>query len=640
MDLARTQARTQEPAEAHAPHGSLPALSLAALGIVFGDIGTSPLYTLHECTSPEHGATPTPENILGVLSLIFWSLTMVVTVKYLTFIMRADNHGEGGILALLALIPERMRTAKSGKIGWAAVLVIIGAALLYGDGMITPAISVLSAMEGLQVATPALKSLVIPLTCAVLFGLFAIQSRGTAGVGKLFGPVMVVWFVTIGALGAFHLIANPAVLSALSPHHAVTFFIAHGMHGFIVLGSVVLAVTGGEALYADMGHFGARPIRLSWIFLVMPALVLNYFGQGALMLADERARDNPFFAMVPAGPWTYALVGLSAMATVIASQALISGAFSLTHQAVQLGFFPRVTVTHTSHEAEGQIYVPEINWGIAIACIALVLAFKESGKLAAAYGIAVTGTMGITSIVYFEVTRTTWGWPVWKALPLLLLFLAFDLPFFGANLFKFLDGGYVPIFVGAAFFLVMVTWKRGRRVFREHIESISPPLDAFIASVDARCSARIPGAGVFMAAQTNGVPPVMLHQVQRIKVLPETVILLTVQIAHQPHASEDAMTVENLGKGFYRLVVEFGFMDNPAVPPVLERAATRFQLPLAMDDVTYYLGRETFLATSKGKMGTWSEGLFAFLSRNAKPATNHFCLPPEQVVELGSQIDL
>ena len=624
----------------HAVHGSLGALSLAALGIVFGDIGTSPLYTLRECTTPEAGGGTTPGDILGVLSLIFWSLTMVVTVKYLTFVMRADNHGEGGILALLALIPERLRTASSGKIGWAAVLVIIGAALLYGDGMITPAISVLSAMEGLEVATPALKPVVIPLTCIVLLALFAIQKRGTGGVGALFGPVMVVWFLTLGGLGAFHVLSHPAVLAALSPTHAVGFFAAHGGRGFLVLGSVVLAVTGGEALYADMGHFGPRPIRLAWLALVMPSLVINYFGQGALMLSSDAAKDNPFFAMVPAGGWTYALVVLSALATVIASQALISGAFSLTHQAVQLGFFPRVTVTHTSREAEGQIYVPEINWGLAIACIALVIGFKESSRLAAAYGIAVTGTMAITSIVFFEVTRTTWKWPLTRGVPLLVLFLSFDLPFFVANLFKFVDGGYVPVLIGLGFFVVMMNWKRGRRIYLDLVARAAPPWDVFLRELDAKLGARIPGAAVFLAGPMSGVPAVLLHHVERIRALPETVLLLTVETTHVPYEQDDAMRLEPLGNGFSRLTVRRGFMDSPNVPRALKLAISRFGLPIDLARVTYYLGRETFLATSAGKMGSVSETLFAFLARNARPATTHFCIPPEQVVEIGSQIDL
>jgi KUP system potassium uptake protein len=621
-------------------HGSLGALSLAALGIVFGDIGTSPLYTLHECTSAQDGGGTTPGDILGVLSLIFWSLTMVVTVKYLSFVMRADNHGEGGILALLALIPERLRTASAGKVGWAAVLVIIGAALLYGDGMITPAISVLSAMEGLEVATPALKPVVIPITCAVLLGLFAIQKRGTGGVGAMFGPVMVVWFLTLGGLGIFHISAHPAVLSALNPAYAVRFFSDHGGRGFLVLGSVVLAVTGGEALYADMGHFGPRPIRLAWLALVMPSLVINYFGQGALMLSSEAAKDNPFFAMVPAGGWTYALVVLSALATVIASQALISGAFSLTHQAVQLGFFPRVTITHTSREAEGQIYVPEINWGLAVACIALVIGFKESSRLAAAYGIAVTGTMAITSVVFFEVTRTTWKWPLWKAVPLLVLFLSFDLPFFGANLFKFVDGGYVPVLIGLGFFIVMMNWKRGRRIYLELVAKAAPPWDVFLRELDTKLGARISGSAVFLAGPMSGVPAVLLHHVERIRALPETVLLLTIEITHVPYEDEDAMGIETLGNGFSRLTVRRGFMDSPNVPRALARAVARFRLPIDLGRVTYYLGRETFLATSAGKMGEVSETLFAFLARNARPATTHFGIPPGQVVEIGAQIDL
>ena len=629
------------PHGAHAaPHaGSTGALALAALGIVFGDIGTSPLYTLKECLKEEHGVPRAAENTLGVLSLIFWALTMVVTVKYLTFVMRADNRGEGGILALLALIPEKLRMQKGGKIGWVALLVIIGAALLYGDGMITPAISVLSAIEGLEIATPAFKPYVIPITCGVLLGLFAIQRRGTGGVGKLFGPVMVVWFGTLAVLGTWHIAKNPSVLMALSPSYAVSFFTRHGGKGFTVLGSVVLAVTGGEALYADMGHFGSKPIRLSWLSFVMPSLVLAYFGQGALVLAEpDLANQNPFFAMVPNGTWTYALVALSGAATVIASQALISGAFSLTHQAVQLGFFPRVTVKHTSHEAEGQIYVPEINWLLAIACIALVLAFKESGKLAAAYGIAVTGTMAITSIVYYLVTRQTWGWPAWKAAPLLLLFLSFDLPLFGSNILKFMDGGYVPLLVAAAFLVVMVNWKTGRRILAEAISAKSPPLDGFMK--DLKCP-RVPGAAVFMSSNPSGTPPVLFHHAQRIGVLHETLLLLTVTIDHFPTVpAAERLETESLGGSFYRIVARYGFMETPDVPALLKTACKKLELDVDPSKVTYYLGRETFLATPKGKMGTISESLFSYLSRNSVTATSYFAIPSEQVVELGSQIDL
>ena len=624
----------------HALSGKLGTLGLAALGVVFGDIGTSPLYTLHECTTPEHGASPTPENILGVLSLIFWSLTMVVTVKYLTFVMRADNQGEGGILALLALIPERLRTTKSGRIGWVAVLVIVGAALLYGDGMITPSISVLSAMEGLEVGTPGLKPMIVPLTCAVLVCLFALQHRGTKTVGRLFGPVMICWFFTIGGLGAYHLLKNPGVLVALLPTHAAHFFALHGVRGVLVLGSVVLAVTGGEALYADMGHFGARPIRLAWFAIVMPGLVLNYFGQGALMLSDVSARSSPFFAMVPAGGWTLALVLLSGAATVIASQALISGAFSLTHQAVQLGFFPRVRIRHTSQDAEGQIYVPIVNWALAAACVALVVAFKESSRLAAAYGIAVTGTMALTSIVYFEVSRTTWKWPLWKAVPLLCLFLSFDIPFLAANLFKFMEGGYVPILAGTVVFVLMVIWKTGRRIYLERVATACPVFETFLATLDAKLAARIPGSAIFLSAPGPEVPLVLVHHVARIRVLPQVVVLLAIQVTHRPYVDDAEARLDTLGKGFYRLVIQRGFMDIPDVPRALALAAERFNLPVTPADTTYYIGRETFVATSAGRMGSLSEHVFAFLARNADSASSHFQIPPEQVVEIGSQMDL
>ena len=630
------------PAASQPPHAGrdprFAGLALGALGIVFGDIGTSPLYTLHECVHFDGAGAAGPADVLGVLSLVFWSLTMVVTVKYLAFIMRADDHGEGGIFALLALIPPHLRTARSGAIGWAALLVVVGAALLYGDGMITPAISVLSAMEGLEVATPALKPVVLPLTCVVLVGLFAIQSRGTGRVGALFGPVMLVWFLTIGALGAAQIVRHPGVLAALSPLHGAQFFAAHGARGALVLGAVVLAVTGGEALYADMGHFGARPIRVAWLGLVMPALVLNYFGQGALMLSSPAAAASPFFSLV-SGRWTVALVVLSAAATVIASQALISGAFSLTHQAIQLGFFPRVTVTHTSKEAEGQIYVPEINWSLAIACVALVLGFKESTRLAAAYGIAVTGTMVITSLIYFEVTRCTWRWSLWRSVPLLVLFLSFDVPFFIANLFKFVDGGYVPVLVAAALTVVMVTWNRGRRIYGERTATMAPPSEVFLKDLPGKC-ARIPGAGIFLTGRVTGVPLSLVHYVARVRTLPATVVLLTVDVLHQPHASDDAMSLEPFGDGIVRLTIERGFMDVPRLPALLERAIARFQLPVDLQTVTYCLGRETFLATSAGSMGRVSESLFAFLVRNARSATTHFCIPPEQVIEIGLQIDL
>lgn len=643
---APSAASDLSPAPRPAPEHSPPAkttlsLALSALGIVFGDIGTSPLYTLRECIHGEHRLAPTPDNVLGVLSLIFWALMLVVTVKYMSFIMRADNHGEGGILALLALVPKQRQPTKTGSIGWVALLVIAGAALLYGDGIITPAISVLSAIEGLGVAAPKLKVAVLPITCACLLGLFAIQRRGSERVGRLFGPIMTGWFFTIAGLGLYRIVQHPQVLVALSPTCAVRFFISHGWRGLSVLGSVVLAITGGEALYADMGHFGPRPIRLSWLTLVLPALLLCYFGQGALLLVNPQAIDNPFYSLVPSGHFTIALVVLATLATIIASQALISGAFSLTHQAVQLGYFPRVTITHTSRHTEGQIYVPEVNWGLAVACIALCLFFKESSRLAAAYGIAVSGTMTITACVFFVVMRKTWQWPRWKALPVLALFLAFDLPFLGANLLKFRDGGYVPVLVGLGFFIVMINWKRGRLYLAEYLATKYPEWDGFVTTLDKNVLARLPGAGVFLASRASGVPPLMMQKVQRLHVLHETVFLVTLVIEHVPHVpASERLEVSPLDKGFYRVIGHYGFMDSLNLPALIADAVRAAGLRVNLRQVTYFIGRETFLATAAGRMGKWSESLFAFLSRNARSASSYFCLPPEQVMEIGAQIDL
>ncbi len=529
-ESAREPAPPSVAPPAHGAHGSLPALTLAALGIVFGDIGTSPLYTLNECIHGEHGAGTTAAGVLGVLSLIFWSLTMVVTVKYLAFVMRADNHGEGGILALLALLPSPTKPRQGAAP--LTVLVLIGAALLYGDGVITPAISVLSAVEGLGVATSKLTPFVVPLTCLILLGLFAIQHKGTGGIGKLFGPVMFVWFLTIGLLGAIQIAKAPGVLAALSPVHAVRYLTVHGLKGTAILGAVVLAVTGGEALYADMGHFGAKPIRISWVALVFPGLVLSYFGQGALVLASPGAVTNPFFAQVPQGAATYALVVLSTFATVIASQALISGVFSLTRQAMQLGMFPRVTVKHTSREAEGQIYLPEVNWALAIACILLVLKFEASSKLAAAYGIAVSGTMGITSICYYNVARRTWGWPIAKALPILALFLLFDVPFFGANLLKFVDGGYVPIGIAAVICFLMLVWNRGRRLLAERNRELSVSSAQLLDGLEGKLLGRIRETTVFLAASSEDIPRTLSQYASHLRVLGEKVIILTVATEH------------------------------------------------------------------------------------------------------------
>jgi KUP system potassium uptake protein len=573
-----------------------------------------------------------------VLSLIFWGLTVVVGVKYLAFIMRADNRGEGGILALLALIPETTR-----RLDWITLMVVAGAALLFGDGIITPSISVLSAIEGLRLAAPDAfpTGLIVAITLAILIGLFAIQRRGTGAVGQLFGPVMVLWFATIGALGLVQLVGNPGVLRALSPSYGVSYFVRHGLQGFPILGVVVLCLTGGEALYADMGHFGARPIRVAWVALAMPALVLCYFGQGALVLADPAALANPFFALVPVGIWTYALVALSALATIIASQALITGVFSLTHQAIQLGLFPRVEIRHTSAHTEGQIYVPAINWGLAIACCLLVVGFQESSKLAAAYGIAVSGTMAITSVAFYLVTRRTWRWPRWKALPLLVLFLAFDLPFFGANLMKFVDGGYVPVLVGAAFFIVMVVWRLGRTALAGYTRSHSRPEDQFLATLDQRVAARVPGTAIFLSSVASDIPMILEHHIERIHALHERVVLLTIVFAHVPYvAAAGRVEVHELDQGFVRVIAHYGYMDETDVPAALAAAGPKCKLGIELGDATYYLGRETFLATARGRLGPVSEQLFAFLARNAASATSYFAIPSEQVIEIGTQIDL
>jgi KUP system potassium uptake protein len=652
------QALEPRPGAIQHSHGTtFAALSLGALGVVFGDIGTSPLYTLRECMHAAGGDRATNADLFGILSLIFWSLTMVVTVKYLFFVMRADNHGEGGIFALLAILPAaaRRRMTASNLMAtslasadkphpsfrWVAFIVVVGASLLYGDGAITPAISVLAAIEGLAMAHPSFEPAVVPITCAILLGLFMLQSRGTGTVGKLFGPIMLVWFGTIGVLGLVQIVQRPQVLVALSPLWAARFFIDHGPRGILVLGSTVLAVTGGEALYADMGHFGVKPIRRVWLFFAMPALVLCYLGQGALILREPFAITNPFFAMVPPGHWTLAMVMLSSAATVIASQALISGAFSLTRQAMQLGYFPRVTIKHTARHTEGQIYIPQINWLLAVACLLLVLGFQRSDRLAAAYGLAVTGTMAITSIVYYVVLRVAWHWPRWKALPLLLLFLTFDVPFFIANTFKIKDGGWVPVMIGIAFVTAMMIWSRGRTLVIQQYAERFPSFDDALPLLRARLSARTPGAAVFMASSTTHVPPILMHFVERIRVLPETVILLTVLTENSPSVpAEWRYELSALGDGVYRLVVRYGFMEHPNVPDVLSEACARHKLSLDLRDATYYLGRDSLLATKAGSMGHITESFFAFLARNAVAADRHFGIPPRQVVEIGLQIDL
>ena len=620
-------------------HGTR-ALVLGALGVVFGDIGTSPLYTFQECINHHHLAIE-PGNILGVISLIFWSLTLVVTVKYVAVLMNCDNRGEGGILALLALVPAPLREVKGGVVGLVSLLVIAGAALLFGDGVITPAISVLSAMEGLVVASERLAPFVVPATCAILFALFWVQKRGTGSLGTFFGPIMLVWFLAIGGLGFANTLAYPAIWGALSPHHAVEFFVHHGAPGFAILGSVVLAVTGGEALYADMGHFGRGPIRIAWMLVAYPALVLCYFGQGALLLVKPAAISAPFFSMIPAGPWTLALVVLAAFATIIASQGLISAVFSLCHQAIRLGYMPRMRVLHTSSEVEGQIYLPVVNWGLAVACLALVLVFRESEKLAAAYGLAVSGTMALTSIVFYFVLHTAKGWSKLSAGLVLVAFLLLDIPFCLATCLKFFDGGYLPFALGLVLFIVMVTWCRGRSLLREYLGSSCGELTPFLEIVEGRLLHRLPGLGVVLSTSPTGTPPALAMMVRIFRAVHEYVFVVTISTEDVPYIRDgERTTVEPLGKNFYRVIMRHGFMEIPRVPDALTEAIQRAGLPEGLPQPTYVLTRESFLATNRGRMGELAENLFSLLSKNATNPSLAFNLPPEQVIELGFRVDL
>jgi KUP system potassium uptake protein len=640
---------TSPPSPAAAPqasgehvHGSLVTLGLGALGVVYGDIGTSPLYAVKECFAPGHGVAPSVENVLGVLSLIIWSLILVVSVKYVSFILRADNQGEGGVLALLALVTTRQEVGARDRTRSRATLVVLGlfgAALLYGDGIITPAISVLSAVEGLEVATTSVHPFIVPITVIILVGLFLVQKRGTAGIGAVFGPATLVWFVSIAAAGLPWIVRRPEVLGAVNPIHAVRFFEAHHGHGFLLLGSVVLCITGGEALYADMGHFGRTPIRWAWYCVVFPALLLNYLGQGAVLLErGEAVRANPFFGLLH-GWMVYPMVAIATVATVVASQALISGAFSLTQQAVQLGYCPRVTIVHTSGSAEGQIYIPEVNRLLMVACIALVLAFRESSHLAAAYGIAVTGTMSITSLLFFQLTRQ-WGWALWKSVSLVALFLTFDLAFLGANLVKVTEGGWFPLLMAAAVFAVMTTWKTGRRTLGRHIIANTLPTELFLADVESTKPHRVKGTAVFLTSNPDGAPPVLLHHFKHNKVLHEQVILMSVQTRHVPEvAAAKRIAFKELGQGFWQVTATYGFMETPNVIECLTLCNER-GLPVDPQAASFYLGRETLLTSGRSSMARWRKVLFAILSRNARPANMFFSIPPNRVVELGTQIEL
>ena len=623
-------------------HGKLLPLALGALGIVFGDIGTSPLYAVAECFSKDkdgvtkaHSLVVSTDSVMGLLSLFFWSLTMVVTVKYLGFIMKANNKGEGGIFALLALVPQKATSRVRNAVVLAA---LFGAALLYGDGIITPAISVLSAVEGLGVATHALETYVVPLTLVILAGLFMVQKHGTDSIGKAFGPVMVVWFLVIAVLGLMGIMHNPQVLKAVNPLYAVRLFELDPSRAFKVLGSVVLCITGGEALYADMGHFGPRPIRLGWYVCVLPALMLNYFGQCALLL-EHGWVEKPFWALVPQA-MLYPMVGLATAATVIASQALISGAFSLTRQAVQLGYMPRVTIVHTSAVNEGQIFIPEVNTALMVSCLFLVVVFRESSALAGAYGIAVTGTMSITSLVYFTVLVKNWGWSLSRSVPLLVLFLAFDIPFFLANALKFFEGGWFPIVIALAMFALMTTWKRGRAELAVRFNQSVMPIKALLEDIEATKPFRVRGTAVFMSGNFDGTPPVLLHHLKHNQVLHRQVVLLSIIPQDVPTVPKDEqIEVKDLGNGFFRVLWRTGFMETPNVPRILLRAREE-DLVCEPSTTSYFLGRETLLTSGKSPMMKWRKLLFAFVSRNALPATSYFGLPPGRVVELGMQVDL
>ncbi|HEY0169816.1 MAG TPA: potassium transporter Kup [Pyrinomonadaceae bacterium] len=616
----------------------LAVLSLTALGIVYGDIGTSPLYAMRECFHGPHAIRPTPENVFGVMSLIFWALILIISVKYCVFVLRADNRGEGGILALTALATPIKVVSRSERT-WLVVIGIFGAALLYGDGIITPAISVLGAVEGLNVATPLFAPYVVPATVVIIVGLFLIQSRGTAKVGRLFGPVMLVWFVVIAVLGVMQIVRHPSVFGAFNPAHAFDFFVRNGWHGFLVLGTVFLVVTGGEALYADMGHFGKRPIRVVWYALVLPALMLNYLGQGALLIESPAAAENPFYRLAPA--WAlYPLIALATCAAIIASQALISGAYSLTMQAVQLGFMPRLKIEHTSSTEMGQIYIPGLNWALMLGCIAIVVGFGSSSNLAAAYGVAVTATMVITTVLLGVVAREKWGWGLPVALALAGFFLVIDLAFFGANVIKIPAGGWFPLVVGAGIFLLMTTWKKGRRILASRMLSLAIPVEDFLRDVAAKPPVRVPGTAIFMTGTGTGTPAALEHNLEHNKVLHERVILLTVRTRQSPHVEpRERVRVEPLGHEFYRLFINYGFMEDPDIPEVL----AGLESPNPVIDpaaATYFLGRETVIAGKHPGMMLWREKLFALMSRNASSATAYFCLPPDRVVEMGSQVEI
>ncbi len=621
----------------HSKQG-LGTLALGALGIVFGDIGTSPLYALRECFSHEDGIPLLPENILGVLSLILWALVIVICLKYMYVVMRADNRGEGGILSLMALAQKTVK--KEGLFFHTIVILgVAGAALLYGDGIITPAISVLSAVEGVGVLAPGLNSLVVPLTCIVLTFLFSLQAAGTHRIGVVFGPTILIWFIIIGALGINSIFSEPGVLVAANPLYGLRFLMNNNFEGIIVLGSVVLVVTGGEALYADMGHFGRTPIRIAWFFVALPGLVLNYFGQGALLLSKPEAISNPFYLLAP--DWAVAfLVVIATVATVIASQALISGVFSITRQAVQLGFCPRIQIIHTSSREIGQIYIPVVNWALFVGVIWLVLEFGSSSRLASAYGIAVTTTMVITTLLAWVVAVKLWKWPAWAAALLFLGVLSIDIAFFFPNILKVTHGGWVPLMVGGMVYLLMTTWKKGRRILAAALKARSIPMEDFLVRIQNNPPLRVPGTGIYMSSETWGAPVPLLHNLKHNKIIHERVIVLTILSEEVPSIlKEERVSIQELGENFFRVVARYGFMETPKIRHIFE-ACRAEGINLHVEESTFVLGRETILASKIPGMAIWREKLFAVMTKNAQRPTAFFRIPPNQVIEMGIQVEI
>ena len=614
--------------------GKATTLVIAALGVVFGDIGTSPLYTLKVCFMGQSSITPTPQNVLGLVSLIFWSLVLVVSVKYALFILKADDDGEGGDFAMLAILHKKMGSTLSRGL---IIAVLFSSALLYGDGLITPVISVLSALEGLEVATTSAKPFVLPLTCCILFVIFWAQSHGTGRIGKYFGPVMILWFVVIALLGVSPIWHRPDILASMHPVYAVKFFLDNGLRGFFLLGAVVLCITGVEALFVDMGHFGTKAIRISWYFVAFPALVLNYFGQGALILDDPRNVENAFYGLVPQA-FLYPMVALATIATIIASQAIISGVFSLTRQAIQLGFMPRMRIVHTSEMAEGQVYLPGVNRLMMVAAISLALYFKASDNLADAYGIAVTGAMLITSTVFYFVCRKIWRWNLIKALPLCFLFWSMDLSYFISCLQKFTTGGWFPLASAILIMAVMVVWWDGWKKLGIKVMTMTVPKEKFMEMIMSEKLIRIPGTGVFLSNFQREVPPMLLHYVTQTRSLPEKLLLLSVLTTDAPEMDESQrMEITNMGYGVYRVISRYGFMESPNVPEIMSQLKRKIP-DIALDEVTYYVGRLSLMLDSKRTTSKWRRSMFIYMLRNSLDGAAYLHIPPSKVMEIGVQI--